>query len=321
MLHETLRRRISNELALGRMPGSVIFEGPKGVGKKTLARETAAALHCEGEKKPCGVCPSCAKHKTGNHPDYFELLPEKGKKTVSVASVREACEELFIRPIISDKKILFVPEAGLCEAAAQNAMLKCFEEPPEYAVIILAVNDLSLLLDTIKSRAAIYTVNPEPEEAVISFLREHYPEKAAESSFIAAFSGGIIGRAKDLVEDSTLSEKRRTLLSLLSAFSKSRYNALKTADFLTAEPENEEFFYELFLSFFRDAAAIKCGSEKIINKDFLTDIKKFSSEAEKGALVRALSETASAKNDKSKNANYSLFITDLVLRLWEVLHD
>lgn len=322
MLHSDLQKRLSDTVQRNDIFHAVIFSGPTGVGKKTLARSFAAAMHCEApSNKPCGVCPSCIKHKTGNHPDYAELIPENGKKTISVASVRSACEELFIKPIISDRKILFIPSAQLCEAAAQNAMLKCFEEPPPYAVIMLAVNDLSALLDTIKSRAVIYNVNPVSEKKLSEFIKEKYPEKAAEAGFIAAFSGGIVGKAISLAEDGELTDKRRALLALLSSFHKSRYAALRIADALSDDAGQEEFLYELLISFLRDAAAVKFDCGNIINKDFLSDIKKFSSEVSERALVSALSSAASAKDNKSKNANYGLFITDLVLRLWEVLHD
>lgn len=322
MLYEAIRKNLIKSAESGDIFSALIFSGPEGIGKKTLARMFAAAIHCEAkEGKPCGVCPSCVKHRTGNHPDYFELVPEDGKKNISVSAVRSACEELFIKPLISDKKILFVPEADLCEAPAQNAMLKCFEEPPPYAVIILAARDLSSLLDTIKSRAAIIPVNPEPEENIREFITKTYPECEKSAAFIAAFSCGIVKKAVLLAENEELSDKRTHLLSLLSSFSKSRLSALKTADFLTQNQDIEEFLYELVFTFFRDAAALKCGGNKLINSDFSAQIRAFGSTHTKKQLLDALSLIAYAKNDKSKNANYSLFIGDLLLRLWEVLHD
>ena len=322
MLHEAIRKNLIKSAETGDIFSALILSGPEGIGKKTLARMFAAALHCEAKSgKPCGVCPSCVKHKTGNHPDYAELTPESGKKNISVSAVRSSCEELFIKPLISDKKILFIPEADLCEAPAQNAMLKCFEEPPPYAVMILAVRDLSSLLDTIKSRAAIIPVNPEPEENIRAFIKENYPESAKNADFIAAFSSGIVKKAVLLAENEELSEKRTHLLSLLSSFSKSRLSAIKTADFLTENQDDEEFLYELISMFFRDAVALKCGGKKLINPDFLLQIRTFGTSHSKKQLVDALSLLAYAKNDKSKNANYGLFIGDLMLRLWEVLHD
>lgn len=321
MLHEALIKSLKKNVMSGDVFQAVIFEGPEGIGKKTLAELFSAAIHCESDAdKPCGVCPSCIKHKTGNHPDYFCLTPEKGKKNISVAAVRSACEELFIKPLISDKKILFIPEADLCEAPAQNAMLKCFEEPPPYAVIILAVRDLSALLDTIKSRAAVFSVTPESDESIKAFIRENYPDMTQSADFIASFSGGIVKKAIMLAEDEALSEKRRALLSALSSFHKGRLNALRVADYITDNIEDEALLFEIMLTFFRDAVTIKCGGERIINSDYVRDIGAFASACSLGGLVRALSLLAFSKNEKSKNANYGLFIADLTLRLWEVLH-
>lgn len=321
MLHEELIRALKKSVAEGDVFQAVIFEGPEGIGKRTLARMFAEAIHCESDgDKPCGTCPSCIKHKTGNHPDYFELVPEKGKKNISVSAVRSACEELFVKPFTSDKKILFIPEAELCEAPAQNAMLKCFEEPPHYAVIILAVKDLSALLDTIKSRAAIFSVPPASDDEIKAFVRENFPDMASSADFIAAFSGGIVKKAIMLSQSGESAQKRRAMLSLLSELSKSRLKALAVSDFITDNIDDEELLFELMLTFLRDAAAVKCQSTDVINSDFLPNIKAFAAENTKSGIVHALSLAAYAKNEKSKNANYGLFIADLVIRLWEVLH-
>ena len=136
--------------------------------------------------------------------------------------MRSSCEELFIKPLISDKKILFIPEADLCEAPAQNAMLKCFEEPPPYAVMILAVRDLSSLLDTIKSRTAIIPVNPEPEENIRAFIKENYPESAKNADFIAAFMVGdgeeqILDLNRVIMQGREEGASRMTILKRLCA--------------------------------------------------------------------------------------------------------
>ena len=123
-MHEAIRESLWLSLSKDRVFHAIIFEGPSGIGKRTLGREFAMALHCEGDVKPCGKCHACIKHKTGNHPDYIEVTPEKDKKAISVKVIREAVEDLYIKPLISDRKVIFIPEADLCEKAAQNAMLK-----------------------------------------------------------------------------------------------------------------------------------------------------------------------------------------------------
>lgn len=321
MIHRKIRESLTQAIRTDKVFHAYVFSGPEGIGKRTLARDFAMALHCQSDNAPCGVCPECVKHKTGNHPDYRELVPEKDKKNISVDALRAACNELYIRPLIADRKILFIPEADLCEAGAQNALLKCFEEPPPYATILLAVRDLSALLATIRSRAVIYTLNPCSREEIKAFVTETYPKMAEKADFIADFSGGVIGRAAELCRDDTLSEKRRSLFALLKNFPDSRYAALKTADFLSGSPEDEALYYELCLSYFRDVALIGQGSDRLIHRDYEKELRAFSDKVGKKSAARALYLMAEAKNTKAKYANYGLFITDLLSSLWEVLHD
>ncbi len=320
MIHEGLKKSLVKAIDTGNVFNSIIFSGPEGIGKKTLARFFSMALHCEGENKPCGNCPSCIKHKTQNHPDYTELFPEDGKKTISVSAVRKACEELFIRPMISDKKILFIPDADLCEAASQNAMLKCFEEPPSYAVIILAVKDLSSLLETIKSRAVLYNLNPCSSSEIKDFIRKYYPEKASREEFLVAFSEGIIKKTILLCENEEFETLRRDFITLFSDSYKGKYSAFKIADLILKNQDKESFLFEVFISLLRDLVCIKKSFTNLINKDFYEKIKIVADKTTVKGASKALFMLSEAKNTKSKNANYNLWIQDVVMRLWEVLY-
>ena len=320
MIHEDIKKRIKYLIKKDGVFHANIFEGPEGIGKRTLARYFAQAIHCQSEDAPCGKCPSCIKHQTKNHPDYMEVVPEQGKKSISVGKIREAFSDLYIKPLISDKKIIFIPEADLCEAAAQNAMLKSFEEPPPYGVIILAVKNPSALLPTIRSRATVYSLNPVPKQEIESFIKNTYPEKSEKASFFAEFSGGIIGKAVAFSEDDEFSSLREDVLGILSSFGESKLSAFRMADFFKANPEKESLIFDIVLSFMRDVSAYSEGSHKLINEDKKESIIKFSSKISKKGAALALYRLVESKNDKSKNANYDLWITNLLLALWEDIH-
>ena len=112
-----------------------IFEGMKGVGKTTAAGIFANAIHCTGDVKPCGECPDCKKHMAGTHSDLI-VIGGSGE-TIKVEDIRSMNEELYIKPALSEKKICIIKNADNMNQDAQNALLKSFEEPPKYAVIIL----------------------------------------------------------------------------------------------------------------------------------------------------------------------------------------
>ncbi len=320
MIHEDIKKRIKYLIKNDAIFHANIFEGPEGIGKRTLARYFAMAIHCESDDAPCGKCPSCIKHQTKNHPDYMEVGPEMGKKTISVGKIREAFSDLYVKPLISDKKIIFVPEADLCEATAQNAMLKSFEEPPPYGIIILAVKNPSSLLPTIRSRAAVYSLNPAPKEEIEEFIKKTYMEKGERASFLAEFSGGIIGKAVALAEDGEFASLREDVLKLLFSFGESKLSAFKLVDFFKANPDKEPLIFDITLSFMRDIAAFSEGSDKLINEDKREEIGKLCSKISKKGAALALYRLVQSKNDKSKNANYDLWITNLLLALWEDIH-
>ncbi|MDO5477949.1 MAG: hypothetical protein Q4G23_02165 [Clostridia bacterium] len=321
MIHEEVKKGLNHLIEKDRIFHAVIFSGTEGIGKKTLARSFAMAIHCESkDMRPCGVCPSCIKHKTGNHPDYREVYPEKDKKVIGVNVVREAFEDLYIKPLLSDKKIIFIPEADLLEAPGQNAMLKSFEEPPSYGVIILAVKNLSSLLATIKSRAVIYELNPVSQKKIEEILMGKHPEKAEEIPFIASFSGGLIGKAVSLCENDEFATLREEAIRLMLSFPKSRYAALKLSDFFKEKEEKEAVLFDIALSFFRDLSVCKEGSGDFINSDFSDEIISSAKDISKKGAANALFLLSEAKSKKSKNAIYDLWITNLFIEMWEVLN-
>ncbi len=320
MIHEEIKKGLNHLIETDRVFHAIIFSGTEGIGKKTLARDFAMAIHCESDNKPCGKCPSCIKHKTGNHPDFREIHPEKGKKIIGVDVVREAFEDLYIKPLISDKKIIFIPEADLLEAPGQNAMLKNFEEPPSYGVVILAVKNLSSLLSTIKSRAVIYELNPVKKGEIEEILKENYPEKANEASFLASFSGGIIGKAVTLCESEEFAALRKEVTDLLSEFPKSRFAALRLADYFKEREDKEGALTDIALSFLRDLSVFKEGSEDFINSDIREKIVTAGKSVSKKGAFDALLLFSEAKGKKAKTAIYDLWITNLFIEMWEVLN-
>ena len=126
--------RLLNNVRENNIPQAYIFEGMKGIGKFTAANLFARAVHCTGENVPCGVCEHCKMHLAGTHSDLYIT---GGEESVKVNDIRSLTDELYIRPALSDKKICIIRNADAMNSDAQNALLKSFEEPPPYGVIIL----------------------------------------------------------------------------------------------------------------------------------------------------------------------------------------
>ena len=136
--HEQIKEHMQAAIRDKKPFHAYLFQGEEGVGKEALARTFAAGLQCQSESadKPCKECVSCRQMESGNQPDVIWVTREKA--SLGVDEIREQlCNTMDIKPFSSPYKIYLVPEAEKMTEAAQNALLKTIEEPPEYGIVIL----------------------------------------------------------------------------------------------------------------------------------------------------------------------------------------
>lgn len=149
--HEQIKEHMQAAIRDKKPFHAYLFQGEEGVGKEALARTFAAGLQCQSESadKPCKECVSCRQMESGNQPDVIWVTREKA--SLGVDEIREQlCNTMDIKPFSSPYKIYLVPEAEKMTEAAQNALLKTIEEPPEYGIVILMTSNISALLPTIR---------------------------------------------------------------------------------------------------------------------------------------------------------------------------
>ena len=142
-----------------RFPQTVLITGSQGSGKWSLANTIAAGLLCTGSgQKPCGVCQSCRKIQHNSHPD-LEYIDYK-EQEIPVAVARELRQQIYLLPNDCDRRVVLIRHAHKLNIAAQNALLKVLEEPPEYAFFILTSEQPGSILETILSRCSKYNLAP-----------------------------------------------------------------------------------------------------------------------------------------------------------------
>jgi len=197
--NERLRENLSRSISRGRVSHFYLISGPAGSGKHTLARLLAAALVCREESKPCLSCPACRKVMAGTHPDVI-TVDDPEHKNVAVKIVRQAREDVYIRPNEADRKIYIFPqELGL---EGQNALLKILEEPPAYGVFLLLTDNPEKLLPTVRSRCTELALTALPENLLRSQLQARFPQAdSADISAAISRSGGYLGQAISLLTD------------------------------------------------------------------------------------------------------------------------
>lgn len=213
--HEPIKEHLQTAIREEKPFHAYIFHGDVGVGKETMAKTFAAGLMCQGDsEKPCGSCVSCRQLESGNHPDVIWVKRERS--SLGVDEIREQlCNSMEIKPFSSPYKIYIVQEAEKMTEAAQNALLKTIEEPPEYGVVILLTSNLSELLTTIQSRCLTLDFRPLTTNAVEEYLTSQcqIPDYLAKAS--AAFAQGNLGKAMRYARSEDFIEKKDSILSLL----------------------------------------------------------------------------------------------------------
>ena len=195
--NERLKQNLSVSICRGRISHFYLISGPVGSGKHLLADLLAQALLCTGEEKPCGVCAGCRKVLSGSHPDYISVTdPEH--KDVAVKLIREAREDMFVRPNEGAHKVYLFPQSMRIEG--QNALLKILEEPPSYGVFILLSENPEQLLPTVRSRCTELKLLPVSPADLKPYLAEAFPDAAPEDLDGAVRrSGGYVGQAIELL--------------------------------------------------------------------------------------------------------------------------
>jgi DNA polymerase-3 subunit delta' len=204
----------------GTLPGSILFEGSRGIGKQRLALWLAELLVCERPEKPCGSCMACRSVLDLRHPDVFWVYPRprlseanattqeviddlaeasaerlekhglyarpSGSEAIFLSTTLTIVGKAAMSPSMGRRKVFIVGDAERMVAQegsdqAANAFLKLLEEPPADTTILLTSSEPGALLPTVRSRVISVRCAPLPDSDVISFVREPEVKAALDS--------------------------------------------------------------------------------------------------------------------------------------------
>ena len=153
---QSLTHTLKTAIASGRLAHAYLFCGPRGVGKTTCARIFAKTINCEhptSDGEACNECPSC---KAFNEQRSYNINELDAASNNSVDNIRDLTEQVRIPPQTGRYRVFIIDEVHMLSQAAFNAFLKTLEEPPEYAIFILATTEKQKIIPTILSRCQIY---------------------------------------------------------------------------------------------------------------------------------------------------------------------
>ena len=154
---ESVAARIREAAGRGALSPALLFTGPGD--RLAAARLAAAAFQCQGDRKPCGVCPACRKVEADIHPDVITVRDD-AHKNIAVDVVRSVRADAYIQPNEGARKVYLFPDCSLLTEQDQNALLKVVEEGPPYAAFLFCAENRSQVLSTLRSRCVELQLPP-----------------------------------------------------------------------------------------------------------------------------------------------------------------
>jgi DNA polymerase-3 subunit delta' len=255
----------------GRVPQSLLFAGPEGVGKRTTALGLAQALNCPRAQAGdgCGTCPTCLRIARGQHADVV-VLDQGEKASIGVEALRGAVlEAAGYRPFEAVRRVFIIDPADALTPSAQDALLKTLEEPPSTTILILVSAYPDTLLPTVQSRCRRLRFGPLSDADVTRILVDRCEVEPVAARALAAVSGGSVSTALS-AERGFADDDRAAAIGLLeSAAREGPAGRLRAADRLVAKAKGASKRRDrdalgtrlaLITSLLRDLAATQAGA-------------------------------------------------------------
>jgi len=317
------KRILKKALQKDRMPNSLLFTGPEGVGKKEVALVLAKAINCLQKKDDaCEVCSSCKAINNRNFPDVMIISPEKN--LIKISQMREMKATAYLKPMVGRKRVFVLEGAEKMNDEAANSVLKILEEPPAFTHIILVSHNPYLILPTIQSRCQKLSFSPILREDIEHELVAR-GEEQQRAKIISLLVKGNLKQAMSL-DWEDVQTIRTAAWQLFGALMRgdNLSSFLKNYAFARRDALEEEFVkvLEILSSLCRDLLLVKEGGslDLLLNPDFALEIQAMQNGISLGQIMDFLVKIDFALFALRRNLNVNLIVSALFSSVIEPSH-
>ena len=276
-LSPAFKNSITAAIRKGSLSHALILEGSDEKTRLSAAKEIASAIFCKSDIRPCGSCDKCRKVNSSSHPDLHILQKDAKSSMIKVDAVRELKKKALVFPNDGDKSVFIIDGAEFMNPQAQNALLKIFEEPAPHLIFILCCQTKSSLLDTVISRATVYSLG---SEAASEKIRSEKEQKA----------------------DSLASELLKALIE------ENEVEFLKKIAVLQKDKELFRLCLESIRRILRDSLVLLNGGSEMLT-DYSETVKKLSSRLTARKILQLYTAAQELYESSKANANHNLLLT------------
>jgi len=218
---EPIVRTLKNALRSGNVGHAYLFTGPRGTGKTSTARLLAKTINCSNPKdgEPCNECQQCREITAGNS---FNVIEIDAASNRGIDSIRDLREKVMMPPSTGKYKVYVLDEAHMLTPEAFNALLKTLEEPPPYAIFVMATTDVHKMLPTVLSRCQRFDFKRITTRQIVDHLlfiaeQEHVKLEHSAAELIARSAAGGMRDALSLLDQAIAYSGEEILLAQVQA--------------------------------------------------------------------------------------------------------
>jgi len=307
---EILRRAVERN----RVPHALIFAGPQGVGKTTLALLLAQRLNCAQPEagRACSSCVSCRKIRSAVHPDVRVVEPQGA--FIKIEQIRSLIGEIAFQPFEAQYRVVVLDGADQMRKEAANCLLKTLEEPPSRTVLVLVTTRPYLLLQTIHSRSQMIQFVPVQEQLIEKHLVEFLGWSPDDAKLAAMFSGGSFGEAIGF-DKARHRDVRKQALRFISLL-------LRKGGFVDISPmaaeiakkrESFEVWIEAVAVLLQDIYYAQVSPSQMSQPDLVGELTELSRTVSRARVVSSINAVKGLKAAVQSNANRRLALESLFL--------